>query len=327
MVEDDILAVEGLKKYFPVGKRFFGHPRVQLKALDGVDLAVRKGTTLAVVGESGCGKTTLGRCILRLEEPTDGRIRFLEKDVLACNHRELVALRRDMQFVFQDPYSSLNQRMTVGDIIGEGLTIHRVASGNDWRERVAELLSVVGLRPEHARLYPHEFSGGQRQRICVARALALNPKLVIADEPVSALDVSIQAQILNLLVSLQRRYGLSYIFISHDLRVVRHISDMVAVMYLGRIVEIAPRDRIYKQPLHPYTEALMSAVPTANPSRRKQRILLEGDVPSPINPPPGCRFHPRCRYSRAACIAESPSLLEIENGSQVACYFPRTKGK
>jgi oligopeptide transport system ATP-binding protein len=327
MAQDDILAVEGLKKYFPVGKGFLRRPKAQVKALDGVDIAVKQGTTLAVVGESGCGKTTLGRCILRLEEPTDGRIRFLDKDVLACNHRDLMALRREMQFIFQDPYSSLNQRMTVGDIIGEGLTIHAVASGNEWRERVAELLSVVGLRPEYARLYPHEFSGGQRQRICVARALALNPKLVIADEPVSALDVSIQAQILNLLVSLQRRYGLSYIFISHDLRVVRHISDTVAVMYLGRIVELAPRDRIYAHPLHPYTEALMSAVPTANPSRRSQRILLEGDVPSPINPPRGCRFHPRCRYSRPECIVESPSLLEVENGSRVACYFPRTKGK
>ena len=292
MAQDDLLAVKGLKKHFPVGKGFLRRPKAQVKALDGVDIAVKEGTTLAVVGESGCGKTTLGRCILRLEEPTDGQIRFLGKDVLACNHRELMALRREMQFIFQDPYSSLNQRMTVGDIIGEGLTIHGVASGNEWRERVDELLSVVGLRPEHARLYPHEFSGGQRQRICVARALALNPKLVIADEPVSALDVSIQAQILNLLVSLQRRYGLSYIFISHDLRVVRHISDMVAVMYLGRIVEIAPRDRIYAHPLHPYTEALMSAVPTANPSRRRQRILLEGDVPSPINPPSGVPVPP-----------------------------------
>lgn len=325
MAQDDILVVEGLKKYFPVGKGFLRHPRAQVKALDGVDIAVRQGTTLAVVGESGCGKTTLGRCILRLEEPTSGQIRFLGKDVLACNHRELKALRREMQFIFQDPYSSLNQRMTVGDIIGEGLSIHGVASGNEWKQRVTELLSVVGLRPEHSRLYPHEFSGGQRQRICVARALALNPRLVIADEPVSALDVSIQAQILNLLVSLQRRYGLSYIFISHDLRVVRHISDTVAVMYLGRIAEIAPRDKIYAHPLHPYTEALMSAVPRVNPSRRRRRILLEGDVPSPINPPRGCRFHPRCLYSRTECMAEHPSLLEVESDRWVACYFPRTE--
>jgi peptide/nickel transport system ATP-binding protein len=323
MAQNDILTVHDLKKHFPVGKGFLKRPSAHVKALDGVDLAVPEGTTLAVVGESGCGKTTLGRCILRLDEPTQGEIRFLGKDVLACDHRELMALRREMQFIFQDPYSSLDPRMTVGDISGEGLSIHGVASGRDWRERVAELLSVVGLRPEYIRLYPHEFSGGQRQRICVARALALNPRLVIADEPVSALDVSIQAQILNLLVSLQRRFGLTYMFISHDLSVVRHISDTVAVMYLGRIVEIAPRDQIYSRPLHPYTEALMSAVPTANPLRRRQRILLEGDVPSPIDPPEGCRFHPRCRFSQAECVKQSPVLREIETGHWAACYFPR----
>jgi oligopeptide/dipeptide ABC transporter ATP-binding protein len=325
MAQNDILVVHNLKKYFPVGKGFFRRSTAHVKALDGVDIAVKEGTTLAVVGESGCGKTTLGRCILRLDEPTQGQIRFLGKDVLACDHRELMSLRREMQFIFQDPYSSLDQRMTVGDIIGEGLSIHRVSSGKEWRERVAELLSVVGLRPEYIRLYPHEFSGGQRQRICVARALALNPKLVIADEPVSALDVSIQAQILNLLVSLQRQFGLSYIFISHDLRVVRHISDTVAVMYLGRIVEIAPRDKIYTHQLHPYTEALMSAVPTANPSRRRQRILLEGDVPSPIHPPAGCRFHPRCRFSRDECIEVRPLLREVENEHWVECYYPRIR--
>jgi oligopeptide/dipeptide ABC transporter ATP-binding protein len=323
MAQNDILVVHNLKKHFPVGKGFLRRPTAHVKALDGVDLAVQEGTTLAVVGESGCGKTTLGRCILRLDEPTQGEIRFLGKDVLSCDHRELMALRREMQFIFQDPYSSLDPRMTVGDIIGEGLSIHGVASGKDWRERVAELLGVVGLRPEYIRLYPHEFSGGQRQRICVARALALNPRLVIADEPVSALDVSIQAQILNLLVSLQRRFGLTYMFISHDLSVVRHISDTVAVMYLGRIVEIASRDQIYSRPLHPYTEALMSAVPTANPLRRRQRILLEGDVPSPIDPPEGCRFHPRCRFSQDECVKESPVLREIETGHWTACYFPR----
>jgi oligopeptide/dipeptide ABC transporter ATP-binding protein len=324
MAQNDILVVRNLKKHFPVGRGFFRRPTAHVKALDGVDVAVKAGTTLAVVGESGCGKTTLGRCILRLDEPTEGEIRFLGKDVLACDHRALMALRREMQLIFQDPYSSLDPRMTVGDIIGEGLAIHGVASGQDWRRRVAELLEVVGLRPEYIRLYPHEFSGGQRQRICVARALALNPRLVIADEPVSALDVSIQAQILNLLVSLQRQFGLTYVFISHDLSVVRHISDTVAVMYLGRIVEIAPRDSIYAHSAHPYTEALMSAVPTTNPSRRRNRILLEGDVPSPVNPPPGCRFHPRCRFSRDKCVKESPALRTIEEGHSVACHFPRT---
>jgi oligopeptide/dipeptide ABC transporter ATP-binding protein len=323
MTQNDILVVHNLKKHFPVGKGFLRRPTAHVKALDGVDIAVKEGTTLAVVGESGCGKTTLGRCILRLDEPTQGQIRFLGKDVLACDHRELMALRREMQFIFQDPYSSLNPRMTVGDIVGEGLSIHGVASGKGWRERVAELLGVVGLRPECTRIYPHQFSGGQRQRVCVARALALNPRLVIADEPVSALDVSIQAQILNLLVSLQRQFGLTYIFISHDLSVVRHISDTVAVMYLGRIVETARRDKIYSRPLHPYTEALMSAVPTTNPLRRRQRILLEGDVPSPIDPPSGCRFHPRCRFSRDECVKESPLLREIEIGHWVACHFPR----
>lgn len=325
MAQSDILVVKNLKKHFPVGKGFFRRPSAHVKALDGVDISVKEGTTLAVVGESGCGKTTLGRCILRLEQPTDGEVRFLGQNVLACGHRELMALRREMQFIFQDPYSSLNQRMTVGDIIGEGLTIHGVASGNDWKRRVAELLSMVGLRPEFSRLYPHEFSGGQRQRICVARALALHPRLVIADEPVSALDVSIQAQILNLLVALQSQFGLSYIFISHDLRVVRHISDRVAVMYLGRIVETAARDPIYTHPFHPYTEALMSAVPSANLSRRRERILLEGDVPSPIHPPTGCNFHPRCRFRRDECISETPALREIDNGHWVACHYPRNR--
>jgi oligopeptide transport system ATP-binding protein len=327
MTQNDILTVRNLKKYFPVGKGFFGRTSTHVKALDGVSLTVKEGTTLSLVGESGCGKTTLGRCILRLEEPTEGEIRFLGKDVLACNQSRLMSLRREMQVIFQDPYSSLNPRMTVEDIVGEGLRIHGVATGKAERARVAELLDLVGLRPEYTHNYPHEFSGGQRQRICVARAIALNPKLVVADEPVSALDVSIQAQILNLLISLQRTFGLTYLFISHDLSVVRHISDTVAVMYLGHIVETAPRDGIYTRPFHPYTQALMSAVPTANPFRKRQRILLPGDVPSPIDPPPGCTFHPRCRHKGDECSHTAPRMVEIEEGHWVACHYPRSDAK
>jgi oligopeptide transport system ATP-binding protein len=323
MTQNDILEVRNLKKYFDVGRRgLFRRSRCQVKALDGVNLSVKEGTTLALVGESGCGKTTLGRCILRLEEPTEGEINFLGQNVLSSSQNQLMALRREMQIIFQDPYSSLNPRMTVEDIIGEGLIIHGVARGKEKRRRVAELLEEVGLRPEYTDHYPHQFSGGQRQRICVARALALNPKLVVADEPVSALDVSIQAQILNLLVSLQQKFGLTYLFISHDLSVVRHISDKVAVMYLGHIVEISSRHEIYTRPLHPYTQALMSAVPTANPFRKSERILLRGDVPSPMNPPSGCTFHPRCRFKSEDCIKTSPLMVEIEEGHWVACHHP-----
>jgi len=325
MDNSDLLVVQELKKAFPLGGGgFLRKPTVFVKALDGIDLVVKRGETLAVVGESGCGKTTLGRCILRLDEPTDGRVYFENHDVLACDRKTLRRLRRDMQIIFQDPYSSLNHRMTIGRIICEGLTIHGFLSSRKREERVKEIMEVVGLRPEYFNRYPHEFSGGQRQRICIARALVLNPKLIIADEPVSALDVSIQAQILNLMVNLQKQFGLTYLFISHDLSVVRHFSDRVAVMYLGRIVEIGKRSVIYDHSSHPYTYALISAAPVANPLDKRDRTLLGGDVPSPIHTPPGCSFHPRCDYCQDVCAQFSPSMKEIEPGHWVSCHFPIT---
>jgi oligopeptide/dipeptide ABC transporter ATP-binding protein len=323
MENRDLLIVENLKKYFPLGRWLLRRNPIQVKAVDGVNLVVKKGESLGLVGESGCGKSTLGRCILRLEEPTEGKIYFDNQNITAFDRTTLRRFRRDMQIIFQDPYSSLNPRMTLGQILSEPFKIHGILSGKDRRARIKDLIDVVGLLPEQINRYPHEFSGGQRQRICVARALALNPKLVIADEPVSALDVSIQAQILNLLVQLQRDFDLTYLFISHDLSVVKHISDRVAVMYLGRIVELADRDSLYSHPSHPYTKALMSAVPVSNPLSRKKRIILEGDVPSPINPPSGCNFHPRCRYYRDICIRRVPALKEIEEGHWVACHFPK----
>ncbi|NIO06780.1 MAG: dipeptide ABC transporter ATP-binding protein [Deltaproteobacteria bacterium] len=326
MNNEHLLVIQGLKKYFPVGGGFLGKTKSYVKAVDGVDLVVYRGEILGLVGESGCGKTTLGYCVLRLEEPTEGNIVFEDEDILTKDRRAMRRVRRDMQVVFQDPYSSLNPRKTVGQIIGEAFSIHSILTPVDRQRRIKELMDVVGLRPEHINRFPHEFSGGQRQRICIARALALNPKLVIADEPASALDVSIQAQILNLLVNLQDRFNLTYIFISHDLSVVRYLCNRVAVMYLGRLVELAPAGSLYAHPIHPYTEALLSAVPAANPFTKRKRIILRGDVPSPVNPPPGCTFHPRCPYRQEVCTQKVPVFEEIENGHFVACYFPKKGG-
>jgi oligopeptide transport system ATP-binding protein len=317
-----LLEVKNLVKHYPVTKGFIFQRQVgAVKAVDGLDFFIRRGETLGLVGESGCGKTTTGRVILRLQEPTSGEALFEGRDIFKLHKEELRRMRRDMQIIFQDPYSSLNPRMTVGDIIGEPLEIHNLARGRDKVRRVQELLEVVGLSPYHANRYPHEFSGGQRQRIGIARALAVNPKLIIADEPVSALDVSIQAQVLNLLESLQREFGLTYLFIAHDLSVVKHISDRIAVMYLGKIVEMAPADELFANPQHPYTEALLSAVPIPNPEMRRERIILPGDVPSPINPPAGCRFHTRCLYAQPSCRTDPPAFEDIGGGRDhfVAC--------
>jgi len=324
MANDALVAVRGIKKSYGVSRGgWIGRKRGAVRAVDGVDLDVRRGETFGLVGESGCGKTTLGRCILRLEEPSSGSIIFDGQNILSCAPGRLRELRREMQIVFQDPYSSLDPRQTVGRIIAEPFMVHHQLDRAKLRARLEELIRVVGLLPEHLNRYPHEFSGGQRQRICIARALALNPKLIIADEPISALDVSIQAQILNLLVQLQRQFNLTYIFISHDLRVVRHFCDRVAVMYLGRIVELAPTQRLYARAMHHYTHAMLEAVPAVNPLLKKERAPLEGDVPSPINPPPGCTFHPRCSHRQEVCTKEAPALAELEADHWVSCHFPR----
>ena len=318
---EPLLEVRGLVKHFPVRRGFFARSAGRVRAVDGVSFDVRSGETLGLVGESGCGKTTTGRCILRLIEPTSGTVRFDGRDVTRLSRHDLRPLRRQMQVIFQDPYSSLNPRLTVGSMLGEALAIHGLARGTKARERVADLLDLVGLSPDHARRYPHEFSGGQRQRIGIARALAVEPRLIVADEPVSALDVSIQAQIVNLLQDLQRRMGLAYLFIAHDLSLVEHISDRVAVMYLGRIVELADAEALYRQPRHPYTVSLLSAVPVVDSARRRRRIVLEGDVPSPARPPAGCRFHPRCPMARERCSREEPALREMAPGHVSACHF------
>ncbi len=325
--EGVLLQVKGLVKYFPVKKGVFRRTVGWVKAVDNVDLFIPKGETLGLVGESGCGKTTCSRTILRLIEPTAGEVWFRSKvlnavvNVPKVNRRQMKLLRREMQIIFQDPYSSLNPRMTVASIVGEPLIVHRVARGAEVRQRVASLLEAVGLKPEHMKRYPHEFSGGQRQRIGIARALALEPQLVVCDEPVSALDVSIQAQVLNLLEDLQKDFGLTYLFVAHDLSVVKHISDRVAVMYLGVIVELAPTEVLFTHPLHPYTEALLSAVPVPDPDYEADRILLQGDVPSPVNPPKGCRFHPRCSYAQEVCSREIPPLLDHGDAHFAACHF------
>ena len=315
-----LLEIRDLKKHFPVGDGFLSRNKGSVKAVDGVTLSVNEGETLGLVGESGCGKSTLGRAILRLIEPTGGEVVFEGKNLLALSGRELREMRRQMQIIFQDPYASLNPRMRVGDIVGEGLEIHKLAKGKAKRDRVMELLHQVGLRDDHYPRYPHEFSGGQRQRIGIARALAVNPKFIVCDEPVSSLDVSIQAQIINLLQELQEKMHLTYLFISHDLRVVEHISHRVAIMYLGKVVEIAGSETIYRDAKHPYTRALLSAVPIPDTKQKKERIVLEGDVPSPVNPPSGCAFHPRCSYREALCSQAEPSLDFDAASHGVACH-------
>jgi oligopeptide transport system ATP-binding protein len=319
-----LVEIKSLKKYFPIRKGVLQREVERVHAVDDVTLSVEKGETVGLVGESGCGKSTLGRCVVRLLEPTAGDVIFDGRSIGKLGARSLRPLRREMQMVFQDPYASLNPRKRVGTIISDPMKIHGIGDRRERKKRVEELLEVVGLSPEHYNRFPHEFSGGQRQRIGVARALALRPKLVVADEPVSALDVSIQAQMVNLLEDLQDEFGLTYVFIAHDLGVVRHVSDRIAVMYLGKLMELSPAEELYTRPIHPYTEALLSAVPIPDPdlSEERERIVLQGDVPSPIHPPSGCRFHPRCRYATDVCAQIEPPLVDYGNGHLAACHHP-----
>ncbi|MBK5443438.1 ABC transporter ATP-binding protein [Peribacillus sp. TH24] len=316
-----LLKVNQLKQYFPIKGGFFGRTINHVKAVDDISFNIYQGETLSIVGESGCGKSTTGRAILRLDEPTSGSIHFQDKDLLSLGKKEMRSTRKDLQVIFQDPFASLNPRQTVGQILGEALSIQNVVPKENRKSRIEELLGHVGLRPESMERYPHEFSGGQRQRIGIARALAVDPKLIICDEAVSALDVSIQAQVLNLLKSLQRQFDLTFLFISHDLGVVRHISDRVMVMYLGKIVEIADKKSIFEQPQHPYTRALLSAIPVPNPVQERERILLTGDVPSPIDPPSGCHFHTRCPFAIDICKSQLPELKISAQNHQVACHI------
>ena len=316
-----VLTVENLKKYFPVQKGVLRRTIGTVFAVDGVSFSIAKGETLGLVGESGCGKSTVGRAVLRLIEPTAGSIKLAGKDITRLPRRELRPFRKEMQIIFQDPFSSLDPRMSAGEIVAEPLRVHSAGARKERRERVAELFQRVGLRPAQMANYPHQFSGGQRQRIGIARALALSPKLIIADEPVSSLDVSIQAQVLNLMLELQRELGLSYLFISHNLAVIEHVSDRVAVMYLGRLVEYAGKEALFCQPLHPYTELLLAAVPVPDPAVKRARRIFEGDVPSAINPPAGCHFHPRCPYAFERCRMESPPLREVAPRHWVACHL------
>ena len=322
----DVLRVENLRKLFPVRRGVLQRVAGHVRAVAGVSVSIAAGETLRLVGESGCGKSTVGKTILRLQEPTAGQIWLGDTEVTRLDEEQMRAHRRQVQMVFQDPYSSLNPRMRAGEIIAEPLENFGIAEGAEKDRQVLALLEKVGLRKDAAQRFPFEFSGGQRQRLGIARALALNPRLIVADEPVSALDVSVQAQVLNLLMDLQEEFGLSYLFVSHDLAVVEHIGHRIAVMYLGRIVELAPRDRIFAQPQHPYTEALMAAAPIADPKARSARLVIEGDVPSPMNPPPGCHFHTRCPYAEARCKVEDPPLQEIAPGHVVACHL-RTPAK
>jgi oligopeptide transport system ATP-binding protein len=316
-----LLEVTDLKKHFPIKKGLFSRTVGHVRAVDGVSFSVKQGEVLGLVGESGCGKTTTGRCVLRLMEPTGGSIKFDGQEIVGLPFREMRRLRRQMQIIFQDPYSSLNPRLSVRAMLTEVLSVHRIATGQAARDRAGELLRMVGLSPSQAARYPHEFSGGQRQRIGIARALAVNPRLIVADEPVSALDVSIQAQIVNLLRDLQKKMSLTYLFIAHDLSVVEHISNRVAVMYLGRIVELASSVELYRDPRHPYSVSLLSAIPSHDPDTKKARIVLKGDVPNPAQPPSGCRFHPRCFMAQPVCSVEDPPLREITPGHWSACHF------
>lgn len=316
-----LLRVENLKKYFPIRSGFFSRVVGYLKAVDGVNFDIYRGETLGLVGESGCGKTTLARVILRLSSPTAGKVLFDDVPIFSLNKQEMRKMRKRMQIIFQDPFGSLNPRLTVGGMISEAIKIHKLARGNEVRQQVVDILDRVGIPAEYAGRYPHEFSGGQRQRIGIARALAVRPDLVIADEPVSALDVSIQAQIINLLKDLQRDLGLTFLFIAHDLGVVEYISDRVAVMYLGKIVELAPSNALYSDPKHPYSQALLSAIPSLDPARRSERILLSGDVPSPSMKPPGCAFHTRCPHVMPVCRTTDPRSLEISSGHHVSCWL------
>jgi oligopeptide/dipeptide ABC transporter ATP-binding protein len=326
---DELLRVTGLQKYFPIRRGLLQRQIGAVQAVDGLDFSVARGETLSLVGESGCGKTTTGRLLIRLLEPTAGKIVFEGRDITHLPNSQMRPMRRDVQMIFQDPFSSLNPRHTVGTIVGAPFKLQNVKTENGIKKAVQDILELVGLNPEHYNRYPHEFSGGQRQRIGIARTLALKPKLIVADEPVSALDVSIQAQVVNLLEDLQNELDLTYVMIAHDLSVVRHVSDRVAVMYLGKIVELADRASLYERPMHPYTVALMSAVPIPDPDRRtrRDRIRLQGDVPSPINPPPACRFHTRCWKAQEVCKTDEPPLVELAPGQRVACHFPENQDK
>lgn len=317
----DIVEVKNLVKYYPVFGGILRQEVDQVQAVDDVSFTIKEGETLGLVGESGCGKTTVGHTMLKLREPTSGSVIFDEQDIFQLTSQELKAIRREIQIVFQDPYASLDPRLPVGESIAEGLRIHRIGSNKERVDIVLEALANVGLEEYHAHRYPHEFSGGQRQRIGIARALALNPRFIVLDEPVSALDVSIQAQVLNILQNLQKDFNLTFLFVAHNLAVVEHISDRVAVMYLGKIVELADREGLFENPLHPYTQALMSAIPLPDPTKKRERIILAGDVPSPLDPPPGCRFHPRCPIAESICALEEPELRELTPGHTVACHF------